>query len=83
MKALRWSHLLLHTRKHTCERDTKDVQTVEKKVSIEVHILLNIRIASHTLKLMEIMPYNSIAHKTLFEITRGLLLALGFCQLLI
>lgn len=53
-----------------------------KKVSIEARILLDIRIPSHTLKFKEIMPYNSIAHKTIFEITRGLLLALGLCQLL-
>lgn len=53
-----------------------------KKVSIEARILLDIRISSHTLKFKEIMPYNSIAHKTIFEITRGLLLALGLCQLL-
>lgn len=53
-----------------------------KKVSIEARILLDIRIPSHTLKFKEIMPYNSIAHKTIFEIIRGLLLALGLCQLL-
>lgn len=49
-----------------------------KKVLIVAYILLDIRIPSHTLKLMKIMPYHSIAHKTVFEITRGLLLALGF-----
>lgn len=54
-----------------------------KKVSIEACILLDIRTPSHTLKFKGIMPYNSIAHKTVFEITRGLLLALSLCQLLI
>lgn len=33
-----------------------------KKVSGEAHILLDIRIPTHTLKLMEIMLYNSIDH---------------------
>lgn len=58
-----------------------DVQNVEKSFNCGIYFIRNQNTQSH-LKLMKIMPYHSIAHKIVFEITRGLPLALGFYQLL-
>lgn len=51
-----------YTPENRHEKETLWMFKLWKKVSGEAHILLDIRILSHTLKLMEIMLYNSIDH---------------------